>query len=134
MLTNDEFVQRLKALRVARENFEVEKREIEQISDRLPTLKEDIRRFLAAFNRCPDLASELLDATYARIKELPLPRSSNGDVRANAVQLLSPHRRHRVPRRVTPSRVETVQCAGYVVGVFGQFNASQWHPADRSKR
>ncbi len=73
MLTNDEFVQRLKALRVARENFEVEKREIEQISDRLPTLKEDIRRFLAAFDRYQDLASELLDASYARIKELPLP-------------------------------------------------------------
>lgn len=47
MLTNDEFVQRLKALRNAREDFELEKRGIEHFSDRPPTPKEDIRRFLA---------------------------------------------------------------------------------------
>jgi hypothetical protein len=73
MLTNEEFVQRLKALRVARENFEVEKREIEQFGDRNPNLKENIRRFLATFDRYQDLASELLDAVYGRIKEPPLP-------------------------------------------------------------
>ena len=73
MPTNEEFVQRLKALRVARENFEVEKREIEQFGDRNPNFKEDIRRFLAAFDRYQDLASELLDAAYGRIKEPPLP-------------------------------------------------------------
>jgi hypothetical protein len=73
MLTNDEFVQRLKAIRIAGESFEVEKREIEHFGDRLPTLKEDIRRFQAAFDRYLDLASELLDAPYGRIKEPPLP-------------------------------------------------------------
>jgi hypothetical protein len=73
MLTNEEFVQRLRALRVARENFEVEKREIEQFGDRNPNLKEDIRRFLATFDRYQDLASELLDAAYGRIKMPPLP-------------------------------------------------------------
>jgi hypothetical protein len=73
MLTNEEFVQRLKVLRVARENFEVEKREIEQFGDRNPNLKEDIRPFLTTFDRYQDLASELLDAAYGRIKEPPLP-------------------------------------------------------------
>jgi hypothetical protein len=73
MVTNEEFVQRLKALRVARENFEVEKREIEHFGDRNPNFKEDIRRFLAAFDRYQVLASDLLDAAYGRIKEPPLP-------------------------------------------------------------
>jgi len=51
----------------------VEKRELEQFGDRHPNFKEDIRRFLAAFDRYQDLASELLDAAYGRIKEPPLP-------------------------------------------------------------
>jgi hypothetical protein len=51
----------------------VEKREIEQFGDRNPNLKEDIRRFLTTFDRYEDLASELLDAAYGRIKEPTLP-------------------------------------------------------------
>jgi hypothetical protein len=78
MLTNDEFVQRLKALRVARENFEVEKREIEQFGDRNPNLKEDIRRFLGAFDRYQDLASELLDAPTVGSRSRRYHRSSIG--------------------------------------------------------
>jgi hypothetical protein len=74
MPTNDEIVTILDGLRSAREDFELQKRELIRIGEGRadPTLKEDIRRFLEAFDHYQGLAVRAVDAVHGRINE-PLP-------------------------------------------------------------
>jgi len=74
MPTNEEIVALLNDLRSAREDFELEKRELIRIGEGRadPTLKEDISRFLEAFDHYQGLAVHAVDAVHGRINE-PLP-------------------------------------------------------------
>jgi len=74
MPTNEEIVALLNDLRSAREEFEVQERELKGIGERRgdPVLIDDISRFLEAFDHYQGLAVRALAAVHGRVIE-PLP-------------------------------------------------------------
>ena len=75
MPTNDEIVTILDGLRSAREDFELQKRELIRIGKSRgdPVLIDDISRFLKAFDHYQGLAVRALAAVHGRVIEPLLP-------------------------------------------------------------
>jgi hypothetical protein len=79
--SNEEIVALLDGLRSARADLEVQKSELIRIGEGRadPTLKEDIHRFLQAFDLYQSLALRALDAVYKRIDEPLLPDARSAE-------------------------------------------------------